>query len=132
MIAEESFLQILADLVDQCFFEKEELEKILLIPDHEHHDASKQVSMFEAFLSSKKSDKFKKEKMERHRKGYYRLLIKICKASYELIQLICENNDRNQKLLVKHFDVFKKHVGYKIGAGKCLSAIIQNNVLIRQ
>jgi len=53
--------------------------------------------------------------------------LEICRIAYELIKGICKDNYDNQIECFNYFKIFKKHIGFHLGATSCLISVLKSN-----
>ena len=128
ILREQGLLEYLSQLVEKTFPSQQILCKIEQIDTEKEAKAKEKLLKTTKVLSSRKSFwvATKKSLMESENETLS-LFVEICRISYDLIKGICKENYDNQIECFNYFKIFKKHIGFHLGATSCLISVLKCN-----
>lgn len=131
ILREHGLLELLAQLVEKAFPTPYQLSRIEqageLSPQRGKANrpiinaGNKSVSSRKSFWVATKRTLLESEKET------ILIFVEICKIAYELIKGICKENYENQIECFNYFKIFKKHIGFHLGATTCLISVLKSN-----
>lgn len=120
ILREQCFIEALVSILDQLFKDEEARQYIrhsVLEPEYSWENSDMIEESYVGKLN--KNEKFKK--------FCYDSLKLITQNIYKLLITLSINNITNQEYTFKYFNIFRKHIGFELGATECILSIISQN-----